>query len=95
MKYLGKSSFNQNIEPLLATKKSIVLASPRDPDADSCMSILAFREFLDWLGKKHGKEFQVVCFAPNLPEPNSLFDTVRALGDPREVIQTSLPFSNQ
>ncbi len=42
---------------MIATANHIVLASPRDPDVDSCMSMLAFRNFLETEKKNSGIPF--------------------------------------
>ena len=70
----------------------VVLASPRDPDADYCTSILAFREFLRWVEEFRKYPFErIVLYAPNRPESNSLFEVVKDLGDPLAEITDRFP----
>ena len=66
---------------------AVLLASPEEPDADSCTSMFSFREFLSWLGLKK----PCYLFAPNVPRKNTLFERIKPLGDPYTEINTELP----
>lgn len=81
--------FDQALQRINASRR-IILASPRDPDADSCASLFSFREFLRQYGGTIEPIQDIVLYAPNRPEKNSLFNAYEALGDPPKDIQTSL-----
>lgn len=78
----------------IVISRNILLVSPEDPDVDSCACIFAFREFLRWQRKTLEKDFGCRIFAPNLPEPNTLFEAFRPLGDPLKDIHTAPPKGN-
>lgn len=68
---------------------NVLLVSPEDPDADSCTSMLAFEEFLRWLGTKEQKRFRCRLYAPENPRPSPLLKAVGVTIE--EKIKTELP----
>lgn len=65
--------------------KEVLLVSPVDPDADSCMSIICFRGLLEQLGERRGVAFQCHLWAPNKPKANSVFGAVRNVFLPEDI----------
>lgn len=68
---------------------NVLLVSPEDPDADSCTSMLAFEEFLRWLGTKEQKKFGCRLYAPERPRPSPLLKAVGVTIE--EKVKTELP----
>lgn len=71
--------------------KTVLLASPEDPDPDSIGCMLAFRNFLRWQGKERGESYKGALFAPEVLRPNKLYEVMRPLGDPNSELKTHLP----
>lgn len=74
----------------IASKGSILLVSPVQPDADSCASMFAMRRFIRE-NTALPIDPNIILWAPEKPSPNTMFQRLKPLGDPATEITTELP----